>query len=478
MSFQKIAVAVLALLLTLSLVACGTGKAETEPIKVPTPVPTDKFADYTQTPETLEHVETLLASFSDLPESAAADFVFETVDGRLTVKSYVGASKSVRVPAMVGDTPVTAIADGAFADASIEKLYLPDGILLLGKGILAGVKGLTALHTPLLGATANEEAPYLGYLFYKPTAQNPTSTYHDNAIHVPTSLTYLELAKLETLGDHALFDCNDLEVIRLPEGLKKIGSFALYGCSRLLAISNTEGLEELGDHAMMNCSLLTRVELGNSMKKIGLGAFEGCAAMRRMSLPFAGGSETENTYLAYIFGAEHPEFAEGYCPPYLVELTLTGAKALGDCALYECRSLTSLSLPESLTRIGVRAFAGCERLTSVTLPAALKTIRENAFLGCYSLATVTVSEGSVLSSVGINAFYHCVSLTAITLPETVTEIAPSTFAGCRSLTALDAQGVITVGSQAFRGCVGLTSVKLADNPTVEKGNDVIKELLK
>lgn len=478
MSFRKIAAAAVALLLVLSLAACGGKRAETNEIKLPTPVPADKFADYTQTPETLEHVETLLASFSELPESAAEDFVLETVDGRLTVKSYVGTAKTVRVPERVGDTPVSAIADGAFADAAIEKLYLPDGIVLMGKGILAGVKGLTALRTPLLGATANEEAPYLGYLFYKPTAQAPTSTYQDNAVHVPASLTYLELARMETLGDHALFDCNDLEVLRLPEGMKRIGSFALYNCNRLLAISNTEALEELGDHALMGCSLLTRVELGDAMSRIGLGAFEGCAALRRMRLPFAGGSATENAYLAYIFGAEHPEFSEGYYPPYLVEITLTSAKKLADCALYECRSITTLHLPEGLEEIGVRALAGCERLTSITLPASLGTVRENAFFGCYSLATVTVAEGSALTSVGINAFYNCISLTEITLPETLTEIAPSTFAGCRALTAVDAQGVRTVGAQAFRDCTALTSVKLAENPTVEQGNDAVRDLLK
>lgn len=476
MSFPKIIAVLLAVLLTASLAACGSNTAKTNEIKVPTPIAEEKMTDYTQTPATLEHVEALMASFSSLPENPASDFVLETVEGRLTVKSYVGTATEVRVPAAVGDTPVSAIADGAFANTGIKKLYLPDSVLLLGTGILAGVDTIEALRTPLLGAAAGEKAPYLGYLFYQPTAGKPTSSYWDNPINVPASLAYLELGKMETLPDHALFDCNDLEVLRLPESMKKLGSFALYDCNKLLAV-NTEGLEEIGDHAMMNCVLLSRITLGNSTRKIGLGAFEGCAAMRRMTLPFAGGDETENPYLAYIFGAENPEFSEGYYPPYLVELTLTETKRLADCALYECSSLTRLTLPEGLETVGIRALAGCERLISVELPATVKAIRENAFFGCYSLDSLTFAEGAAPTSIGINAFYHCVSLTEVTLPESLTEIAPSTFAGCRSLTSLTAEGVETVGKNAFRGCDALTAATLAASAKIEAGNDPLKKLL-
>ena len=54
--------------------------------------------------------------------------------------------------------------------------------------------------------------------------------------------------------------------------------------------------------------------------------------------------------------------------------------------------LTSVTIPNSVTVIGVAAFQGCTALISVTLPGSLTTIESLAFYGCTSLTSVTIPD--------------------------------------------------------------------------------------
>ena len=58
----------------------------------------------------------------------------------------------------------------------------------------------------------------------------------------------------------------------------------------------------------------------------------------------------------------------------------------------DCSSLASVTIPDSVTEIGERAFAGCSSLASVTIPDSVTRIKRQAFVGCGSLASVTNPE--------------------------------------------------------------------------------------
>ena len=84
---------------------------------------------------------------------------------------------------------------------------------------------------------------------------------------------------------------------------------------------------------------------------------------------------------------------------------------IGNQAFDGCSSLTSLTLPSSVTSIGSSAFSGCSGLTSLTLPSSVTSIGESAFSGCSGLTSLTLP--SSVSSIGESAFSGCSGLSSI-----------------------------------------------------------------
>ena len=112
----------------------------------------------------------------------------------------------------------------------------------------------------------------------------------------------------------------------------------------------------------------------------------------------------------------------------------TSDDVIGEFAFYNCRSLTSVTIPSSVTSIGKYAFSGCSGLTSVTIPSSVTSIGEAAFLDCSGLTSVTLP--SSVTSIGGSAFEGCSGLTSITLPSSVTSIGSSAFSRCSGLTSV------------------------------------------
>jgi uncharacterized protein (UPF0248 family) len=98
-------------------------------------------------------------------------------------------------------------------------------------------------------------------------------------------------------------------------------------------------------------------------------------------------------------------------------------------------SLTSVTIPNGVTSIGVNAFSDCVSLTSVTIPNSVINIEISAFFGCRSLASVTI--GNSVTSIGDGAFAWCTSLTSVTIPNSVTRIGDRAFSDCANLTAIN-----------------------------------------
>ena len=141
-----------------------------------------------------------------------------------------------------------------------------------------------------------------------------------------------------------------------------------------------------------------------------------------------------------------------------------GVTSIGETAFYNCRSLTSIVLPEGVTSIGKSAFFECLSLTSIEIPESVTSIGGSAFSACISLTSIEIPVG--VTSIGQCAFYYCSSLTSIEIPEGVTSIAYETFYHCGRLTSIVLpEGVTSIGRSAFRQCASLTSIDIPNSVT-------------
>ena len=106
----------------------------------------------------------------------------------------------------------------------------------------------------------------------------------------------------------------------------------------------------------------------------------------------------------------------------------TSNDVIGTCAFYGCSGLTSLTLPDGITKIDYSAFYGCSGLTSLTLPAGITWIGAGAFIGCSGLTSLTLPAG--ITWIDESTFYGCSGLTSLTLPAGITSIGFHAFWRC------------------------------------------------
>jgi hypothetical protein len=150
----------------------------------------------------------------------------------------------------------------------------------------------------------------------------------------------------------------------------------------------------------------------------------------------------------------------------LVSITLPGSlTSIGVNAFLQCSSLASVGFPSGLPSISIdsSAFYGCSSLASIEFPTGLTSISigSTAFLQCSSLVSVEFPSGLTSVSIGGRAFESCTSLASIALPSGLTSIESSVFEMCYSLVSVELPaGLISIGSRAFEHCHSLASITL------------------
>lgn len=118
-----------------------------------------------------------------------------------------------------------------------------------------------------------------------------------------------------------------------------------------------------------------------------------------------------------------------------------------DKAFYRCDELTSITLSKNLNLIAFAAFQECTQLKHVTIPAKLTWIGDAAF-DSSGLETIIFEEG--IEIIGGYGSFACTQLKQLVLPSTVKEIGLSTFAANPNLeTVILNEGLVKIGHKAF-----------------------------
>lgn len=151
---------------------------------------------------------------------------------------------------------------------------------------------------------------------------------------------------------------------------------------------------------------------------------------------------------------------------------------------YECKFLTSIDLPDSVTTMGARAFQFCTNLTSIDFPADLTTIHGSAFEECDSLTNVIIPE--TVTSMGDHVFFKCDLLESVSIPNSVASMGDSVFAQCPELKSViidipvGTEGVDLTGIQyaTFASCPKLTSVEFMKSGIVIENTNAFDGNLK
>lgn len=125
--------------------------------------------------------------------------------------------------------------------------------------------------------------------------------------------------------------------------------------------------------------------------------------------------------------------------------------SIGYEAFRNNQGLTSVELPQGITRIEEAAFEGCSRLRDIKLPESLESIGVGAFAECNSLKEINLPSN--ITSIKRGAFY-CAGLTSITLPAGLTSIEGGTFVGCVGLCSI----YVDAGNKVYDSREGCNAV--------------------
>lgn len=94
-------------------------------------------------------------------------------------------------------------------------------------------------------------------------------------------------------------------------------------------------------------------------------------------------------------------------------------------------TIMTVSLPNTITKIGNGAFSGNKKLVSINIPNSVTEIERGAFERCYSLVSIVLPEG--LTQIDEDTFRSCKNLKSIEIPASVEKIGKEAFSFCDNL---------------------------------------------
>ncbi|MGN0811977.1 MAG: leucine-rich repeat protein [Candidatus Coproplasma sp.] len=300
----------------------------------------------------------------------------------------------------------------AFSECySLETVNIPDSVTNVARGVFSGCMSLKKLTLPE-GVTSIDSV-----------ASNCIGL--TEAI-VPDSLT--------VIGSSAFFECESLESFTIPEHVREIENYAFYRCVSLKSIYIPASVIYIDPTAFMNCTALESITVDPDNEYYY--SSNNCLIDRNTRTVVLG------------------------CKNSLLPLD-DGITAIGDYAFYRCY-IESITIPESVTSIGVEAFCGCEKLIEVCNMSDLLIVKGYnyySFVAYFALNVYNPESGKsniVTTEDGFEFYVSGNDATLVGYTGTAEDITlPDSFNG----------GPYTVANNAFLGNNRIRSVTTGDSVT-------------
>jgi len=240
--------------------------------------------------------------------------------------------------------------------------------------------------------------------------------------------------------------------VKIEDGVSSIGNYAFTGCTALKTATIPNSVTRIGSEAF-RLSSITSIVIPNSVETIGGSAFSGCGQLATVIL-----SNQMITIEPLCF----------YQCKSLTSISIPlGVKGIGYRA-FGNSGLTAISFPGSVLSIGFQAFEWCESLETVTIPNNVGTIEDFAFSCCTKLISINVDNNNSYFSSEDGVLFNKDKTTLICcpggktgnydIPSSVKKLGYYSFIRCESLTSLTIPSSVTEIDKAFFALYSLTSI--------------------
>ena len=266
---------------------------------------------------------------------------------------------------------------------------------------------------------------------------------------------------------HRPWNTNEVKKVVIKRGITGIEDGTFEQSDNLISVIIPDSVTSIGIDAFCQCENLTSITIPDSVTDIGVGAFQFTAWYNAQpdGIVYAG-------KVAYNYKGDMPSDTD--------IVIKDGTKGIAGFAFHDCENLRSITIPDSVIKIGKNALTRCHSLSSISISQDNpEYIMSDGILFNKNKTELIVWPNTVIgphynipesvTSIGDYAFAGCVSLESITLPESLVSIGNWSFSNCRELKEIIIPDSVTdIGECAFEGCVNLTNIKLSNNITVIK----------